>query len=333
MRQANAGYTYGHRVAREDAGLSLVEHLARRFAHADEEGWQAHVAAGRVMLNGAPAEAGAVVHEGDEVEYRRPPWEEPVVADVELPIVHEDEHVLVIDKPAGLQVVPAGSRLMATVLAMIRGADASRAEWSPVHRLGRGTSGLLVIGKTAQARSSLSAQFRERRLGKLYLGWVVGTSLPTSLRLREPIGQIEHAHGTVHAVAPRGKSSLTLGRVLLRDAERGMSLVAAEPVTGRADQIRIHLASAGAPLVGDPLYGPSGVLLDARPGDVGYLLHATALRFRHPATNEMMRLRCPPPWTPAELDGTRFIDLLRRRGEAPDRRRTGRCPAKPSPRN
>lgn len=308
----NSGWTYAHRVEPEDAGTSLVTHLARRFPHADEPGWRAHLEAGRVLVNGAPAQPATPLRSGDLVEYRRAPWEEPAL-DVPIPAVLEDEHVLVVDKPAGLQVLPAGSRLDATVLAAIRGADPSRAEWSPVHRLGRGTSGLLVIGKTALARSSLSEQFRRRRMGKLYLGWVAG-KLPTSLRIREPIGPVDHPRGQVHAVAPRGKPSLTLVRVLRRDAERGISLVAAEPVTGRPDQIRIHLAFAGAPLVGDPLYAPGGALLDARPGDVGYLLHATSLRFTHPATRAPVRVRCLPSWTPAELDGARFLDLLRRRG-------------------
>lgn len=311
----NDGATYRHHARREEAGEPLVGHLARRFPHSDADGWRAHVEAGRVLLNGAPATHDALLHEGDVIEYRRAPWEEPEIH-AEIPVVLEDEHVLVVNKPAGLQVLPAGSRLRATALTLVRGDDPARAEWSPVHRLGRGTSGILVFGKTAFARSSLSAQFRERRLGKLYLAWVVGTSLKTSLRMREPIGSVPHSRGPVHAVAQRGKPSLTLGRVLRRDADRRMSLVAAEPVTGRPDQIRIHLAAAGAPIVGDPLYAPGGGLLDARPGDVGYLLHATALRFRHPATGKIVKLRCPPPWTPAELDGARFLDLLRGRGMA-----------------
>lgn len=311
--RANAGWTYSHRVPPSDDGMPLVAHLAARYRHADEEGWRRHAEAGRVLVNGAPADASLVVREGDLVEYRRPSWEESV-SHAALPVIHEDAHVLVVDKPAGLQVLPGGSRLLATALSVVRGDDPARAEWSPVHRLGRGTSGLLVFGKTAEARSFLSAQFRERTMGKLYLGWVAGVSLPTSLRMREPIGPVEHPRGPVHAVVTggRGRPSLTLGRVLLRDPERGMSLVAADPVTGRPDQIRIHLAAAGAPLVGDPLYAAGCALLDARPGDVGYLLHATALRFRHPATGAWLRLRCPPPWTPAQLDGVRFLDLKRR---------------------
>jgi 23S rRNA pseudouridine1911/1915/1917 synthase len=308
----NGGWTYAHRVGVQDSGEPLLAHLASRFPHADEAAWRVHLEAGRVSVNGSPASEDRVLRAGDLVEYRRAPWEEPSI-DVPVPAVFEDEHVLVVDKPAGLQVLPAGSRLQATVLAVVRGDDPARAEWSPVHRLGRGTSGLLVIGKTSLARSSLSAQFRERRLGKLYLAWVTGT-LPDSLRIREPIGPVDHPRGVVHSVAARGKPALTLVRTLRRDAERGMSLVAAEPVTGRPDQIRIHLAFAGAPLVGDPLYAPGAALLDARPGDVGYLLHATSLRFRHPATGAWMRVRCMPPWTPAELDGARFLDILRRRG-------------------
>ncbi len=310
----NAGYTYSHRVRRGEDG-PIARHLATRFGHSTEDEWRARLIEGRVRVSGEPVGPDHPVQAGDLIEYVREPWEE-AVPDVELPVLHEDEHVLAVNKPAGLQVLPAGSRLEATAISIVRGGDPERAEWSPVHRLGRGTSGILLFGKTARARATLSEQFRERRAAKLYLAWVQGTALPTSLRVRERIGPVEHSRGRVHGASPAGRPALTLVRVLTRDDARSMSLVAAIPITGRPDQIRIHLACAGAPIVGDRLFGVGATLMNARPGDPGYLLHAAGLRFRHPATGHWARLRCRPPWTPAELDGARFLDLLRDRGLA-----------------
>ena len=101
----------------------------------------------------------------------------------------------------------------------------------------------------------------------------------------------------VFCVQAGGKVSVTRLRVLARDLEAGSSLVAAQPITGRPDQIRIHLAACGAPIVGDPLFGVGGVpMSDARPGDGGYLLHATALSVWHPATGRRLKLRSRPQW-------------------------------------
>jgi 23S rRNA pseudouridine1911/1915/1917 synthase len=192
-------------------------------------------------------------------------------------------------------VLPAGPFSARTLLELVRASHASRRVAAPAHRLGRGTSGLIAFGKTALARSSLSRQLRELTLGKTYLAWVEGARLPTSFAAQQPIARLPHGPLTIHAAAAHGRPSLTRVRVLRRVGAR--SLVAAQPITGRPDQIRIHLAAAGAPIVGDPLFGPGGVpKRDATPGAGGYLLHSAGLAFDHPQSGARVRLRSRPDW-------------------------------------
>jgi 23S rRNA pseudouridine1911/1915/1917 synthase len=153
---------------------------------------------------------------------------------------------------------------------------------------------------------------------KTYLAWVEGQRLPDSFAARQPIGRLAHGPLQIFAAAPQGKASLTRVRVLRREPAgrdvgddkaadedaRGSTgprteraLVAAQPITGRPDQIRIHLAAAGAPIVGDPLFGAGGTpKSDAPPGEGGYLLHAAALSFAHPASGARVKLRSRPGW-------------------------------------
>jgi 23S rRNA pseudouridine1911/1915/1917 synthase len=166
-----------------------------------------------------------------------------------------------------------------------------------VHRLGRGTSGLVLFGKTKAARAALSLQVRACTPRKTYLAVVAGCGLPGSFVARQPIGQIEHGPLRIWVAARDGKPSVTRVRVLRRDAGRNLSLVAAQPITGRPDQIRIHLAASGAPLLGDPLFGVGGVpISNARPGEGGYRLHAAGLGFEHPVTGAPVKVRSRPPW-------------------------------------
>jgi 23S rRNA pseudouridine1911/1915/1917 synthase len=211
-------------------------------------------------------------------------------------VAFEDEHVLVVVKPSGLQVLPAGPFSARTLLNLVRESEPSRLGAAPAHRLGRGTSGLIAFGKSAMARASLAQQFREFTLRKTYLAWVEGgAELPVSFAARQPIASVEHGPLKIHVAAEKGRESLTLVRVLRREPER--ALVAAQPITGRPDQIRIHLAAVGTPIVGDPLFGPGGTpKSNAPPGAGGYLLHAAALSFAHPATGALVKLRSLPSW-------------------------------------
>ena len=294
MSTTNTGWIYRTRVSPEAAGASVLAFHVARYRHSDESAWRAAIDLGRVLVNGRRAHAEQPLAVGDELEFHRPPWREPDAPD-SFAVAFEDEHVLVVVKPANLQVLPAGPFSARTLLALVRSSDASRSEAAPAHRLGRGTSGLIAFGKTAEARSSLSRQLREFSLGKTYLAWTSGVRLPSSFAARQPIARVPHGPLMIHAAASHGRASLTRVRVLRRADER--TLVAAQPITGRPDQIRIHLAAAGAPIVGDPLFGPGGVpKSNAPPGAGGYLLHSAGLKFAHPQSGARVTLRSLPDW-------------------------------------
>ena len=291
---ANQGFVYRTRVPPDAVGSTVLAFHVARFRHSDEAEWRAAIEAGRVLVNGLRVTAEESLRAGDELTFHRAPWEEPEAPE-SFDTAFEDEHVLVVVKPAGLQVLPAGPFSARTLLALVRASHPSRASAAPAHRLGRGTSGLVAFGKSDVARASLARQFRELKLVKTYLAWVEGASLPTSFTACQPIGRIAHGPLEIHVAASHGRASVTRVRVLRR--ERGRTLVAAQPITGRPDQIRIHLAAAGAPIVGDPLFGVGGVpKSDAPPGRGGYRLHAAGLKFTHPATAARIRLRSLPDW-------------------------------------
>ena len=290
----NRGFVYRARVGAQDAGQSVLAFHVSRFRHSDEAEWRAAIALGRVLVNGRRAAADEPLAAGDKLEFHRPPWQEPDAPEA-FTIAFEDEHVLVVVKPAGLQVLPAGPFSARTLLVLVRASDPTRATAAPAHRLGRGTSGLMVFGKTDLARASLARQFREFVPVKTYLAWVAGARLPDSLVATQPIARVTHGPLSIHVAAEQGRASRTRVRVLRREGAR--TLVAAQPITGRPDQIRIHLAAAGAPIVGDPLFGPGGTpKSDVPPGAGGYLLHAAGLAFPHPATGALVKLRSFPSW-------------------------------------
>jgi len=290
----NGGFVYRAYVAAKDAGQSVLAFHVSRFPHSDEAKWRAAIALGRVFVNGRLAVADEPLAAGDALEFHRPPWQEPDAPE-SFTVAFEDEHVLVVAKPAGLQVLPAGPFSARTLLALVRASDPARATAAPAHRLGRGTSGLMAFGKTALARASLARQFREFVPVKTYFAWVGGATLPDSFVATQPIARVAHGPLSIHVAAEQGRASRTRVRVLRREIDR--TLVAAQPITGRPDQIRIHLAAAGAPIVGDPLFGPGGTpKSNAPPGAGGYLLHAAALSFQHPAAGTRVKVRSLPDW-------------------------------------
>jgi len=286
----NNGFTYTEKIDRLGDGRPLSAYLAERYGHSLEGEWLERIAEGRVLVDGRRPSPDARLRRGQSVSWARPPWEEPEVP-LDYAVLHEDAHVLAVSKPSGLPTLPGGGYLENTLLFRVRQRYPGA---SPVHRLGRGTSGVVLFAKTAAAAKTLERSWREHQVSKIYRALVEGTPAKDAFKVETPIGPVPHPlMGSVHAASPRGKPARSHVQVL--EKREGTSLVEVRIETGRPHQIRIHLAACGHPLVGDPLYTVEGVRAAARPGETGYLLHALRLALPHPATGETLALEAPPP--------------------------------------
>lgn len=291
----NNGWEYRERLGAGVEGRTVLGYLAARYRHSDEATWRARIEAGEVSVDERPASVEQRLRPGQLLCWRRPPWDEPEVP-LFFEFVYEDEDLLVVSKPSGLPTEPAGGFLAHTLLALVR---ARSPEAAPMHRLGRGTSGLVVFARTAEARARLQSAWRDHRVEKRYVALAMGVLPEEPFTVEAPIGPVAHpVLGTVYAASPAGKPALS--EVRRRGLRPEGSLAEVRIATGRPHQIRIHLAYAGHPLVGDPLYGPGGTpRTEALPGELGYRLHAWRLAFEHPRTGTRLHLEAP---VPPELD-------------------------------
>jgi len=297
----NKGYHYPDSVSPDDEGLTILAFYASRYPHSTEAEWRLRIEAGNVLRNGLPAAPDDTLRRGDVLVYFRRPWEEPD-APTDFVTLYEDEDVLVLSKPSGLPVLPGGFFLERTLLHLVRRRYGDAC--SPLHRLGRGTSGAILFTRNRDAARSLAKAMFERRILKVYLARAAGTSMPDAFTVDAPIGPVPHIlPATVNAYRPDGRPSTSHVRVLRRFPDQNASLLEVTIPTGRPHQIRIHLSYAGFPLVGDPLYQPGGLPrtdgLDdewaTTPGATGYLLHSWKLRFPHPSKGGEIEVVSPPP--------------------------------------
>lgn len=288
----NEGFEYREQVGSAAAGRTVLAYLAERHRHSTERVWQERIAAGEVLVGGLPAAASEPLRAGDWLAWRRPPWREPDVP-LAFAVLHRDDHLLAVAKPRGLPSMPAGGYLTHTLLHVVR---ARFAEAVPMHRLGRGTSGVLLFARTPEARRAVAAAWRAGAVEKTYRALVTGIPSQAEFTVSTPIGLVAHPRlGRVHAAAAGGRPAVSHARVLAVRQEN--ALVEVTIATGRPHQIRIHMAAAGHPLVGDPLYaaGGSPAAAGALPGDPGYRLHAFRLRLPHPASGRPLEVECCPP--------------------------------------
>jgi 23S rRNA pseudouridine1911/1915/1917 synthase len=313
--QRNNGWTFTDRLPPAAAGMGVVAFYASRYAHSAVAVWERRLAAGEISRNGETLRAEAVLAGGDRLLWRRPPWQEPGVP-ARWDVIHDDGDLLVIDKPSGLPVLPAGGFLEHTVLRLLErrhGGDPAGLP-RPVHRLGRFTSGLLVCARRPATRAWLSAQLREstgslasggpggaKSCRKLYRALLVPGQLALatgdSLAITTPIGRRPHPPlGEIWCAAEAGDPASLPARSRLTLLESGSEadLVEVAIVTGRPHQIRIHCAAVGAPLRGDPLYLPGGLARPGGlPGEGGYRLQARWLLLQQ-LEGSVLELQAPP---------------------------------------
>ena len=278
-------------VAAEQAGLRLDQLLAEPLgsrAHA-----QQLIDADRVRVNGAPRRKRQVVRAGDRVEVDEPSLEVSVESEAraEFAVAHEDDHLLVVDKPAGVVVHPARGHASGT-LAQALGATGAGGEepWRAgiVHRLDRDTSGLLVVAKSDEVHRALKALLGARELRREYAALVDGHPSATSGTIEAPIGRDRRDRLKVSLDTDHPREARThfeVERLLPASA-----LLRVVLDTGRTHQIRVHMAAIGHPVSGDPLYGVAG-----RYGLSRQFLHAQRLTFEHPVTGERLDLRSELP--------------------------------------
>jgi 23S rRNA pseudouridine1911/1915/1917 synthase len=235
-----------------------------------------------------------------EIDVPDPVAAHNVAQDIALDIIFEDDHLLVVDKPAGLVVHPAAGNFDGTLVNALLHHCAGRlsgiggvARPGIVHRIDKDTSGLLVVAKTDPAHEGLSAQFARHSIERRYKAIVSG--VPTSGTVDAPLARSPHDRKKV-AIQPRGKRAVTHYRLLqaLKDA----ALVECQLETGRTHQVRVHMSSIGHPLLGDPVYGRVGhrhrILLKEL-NFARQALHAAVLGFIHPVTSETLRFESEMP--------------------------------------
>jgi len=283
------------------SGLRLDQVLAHVWPNQSRVFFQKCIAQGLILVNASPCTSSQRVKNGDLVRIH---WPEPVETtlqgeDIPLDILLEDQHILVLNKQAGLVVHPGSGNPTGTLVQGLlyhnEGAfsEMNAEDLRPgiVHRLDKDTSGVLVVAKTSRAEVELKQSFKTHCIEKTYLAIAIGTFQQTSGIIEGAIGRNPQHRQKMKVVATGGKEATSKYRVLANGGD--CTLLTVRILTGRTHQIRVHLASIQHPVLGDPLYGGRPARLPFLPAR--QLLHAWKLNFPHPETGEIIRCSAPLP--------------------------------------
>ena len=269
-----------------DEGQRLDTYVAGLLSRLSRSQVQRLIQDGLVRVNGSPARPSARIKRGDSVHIEAVPnglEEKPLPEELPLRIVHEDQDVIVVDKPAGLTVHPGPGHPRGTLVNALLArypelegvGEASRP--GLVHRLDADTSGLMVVARSAHSYADLVRRMKEHSFTKLYLALVKGRPQPAEGAIEAPIARNPRSRQKM-GVVEGGRASLTEYRTI--EALDGFTLLEVRPKTGRTHQIRVHMAAIGHPVAGDSKYGGRVKLLRRQ------FLHACKLGFLLPSTGE-----------------------------------------------
>lgn len=289
-------------VAAAHEGRTLFETVSAVFPHLDGEYWRGRFAEGLLLDRaGRPVEAERRVRAGEQYLHRLPATREPDV-NAAIRVLYEDAALVVIDKPAPLPIHASG-RFNRNSLGWILNQVYAPQKLRPVHRLDANTTGVVVFVRTRQFARPLVEQFAAGLVEKVYVARIAGLPEADEFVCDAPIGSEPTTLGG-RAIDAEGVAARTEFRVLRRFAN-GTTLVEARPLTGRTNQIRVHLAHLGWPVVGEQAYLGDGTLGETQthpPGDPPLCLHAQRIGFVHPVSGKQVRFECrAPQW--AELGG------------------------------
>jgi 23S rRNA pseudouridine1911/1915/1917 synthase len=277
-------------VGAEEAGERLDVFLARTAG--SRTAAQRLIDAGLVRVDGRERPKRHTVSAGERVTVEPVP-EAPAleVPDAEFEIAYEDEHLLVVDKPAGVVVHPARGHAAGTLAQALSGRTAGGTDARRpgiVHRLDRNTSGLLVVARTEATYTALKQMLKAREVTREYLALVEGRPAARRGTIDAPLGRDRRVRTRISSDTDEPREAIT--HFETEDAFEDFTLLRVRLETGRTHQIRAHLLAIGNPVAGDPDYGRAGLL-----GLERQFLHAERLSFRHPATGAPIEVRSPLP--------------------------------------
>lgn len=275
-------------------GLELLDFLDAMHTHLSRDEWQQACTEGRLVCRGEAVQPGRFMRAGDRLLHKIPATIEPAVS-MDIQILHEDVAIVVVSKPAPLPMHPCG-RFNRNSLSHVLEIVYRPLHLRPAHRLDADTSGVVVFGKTRAIASQLQPQFETGSVVKTYVARVHG----------HPIDDVFECHASIAAEPSTngmrlpdkdGVSASTRFRVMRRLPD-GTSILEVQPLTGRTNQIRVHLWALDLPIVGDPMYRQNrqlGVAQALAVTDPPLCLHAAAIELTHPSTNERIRFESPSP--------------------------------------
>jgi len=285
-------------AAPADEGTRLDSFLCAAVDGLTRTAAQQLIADGNVLLCGRAVAKSARLTAGDRIDCTLPPPRQTAVLPQQIPldIVYEDGDLLVVNKPKGMVVHPApgngdGTLVNALLWHCRDSLSGIGGELRPgiVHRIDKDTSGLLVVAKNDAAHQGLAAQLAVHSMTRVYQAVVYGGFAEDAGEIDAPIGRSEKDRKKMAVTEKNSKSAVTTWRVLGR--YRGFTHLALRLKTGRTHQIRVHMASLGHPVAGDPVYGPHNVIRELH----GQCLHAGTLGFVHPRTGEYLEFTAPLP--------------------------------------